>query len=485
MSLVNSIRSSLREFLGLPGETYRSSADYYNLYGGYRLGNMRSVFKQKPGQPDFNIVIPQVRQIQDRSVSFLLGEGVEFDFGEGEETQDDYISMTWQKNATAQTDAVLLGAVFGTSIVKIVPQHFKVGGVLYPRFIPMNPVFFSGDDGGIDTDPEDKDLVIAYRNHFLVEYDGKPYERLEVSERKVINAGQYPPEYAETWTVTNYIKSRDTGNKYAVLNEAEWPYSFPPYHHWQNLRNPLGVYGEPDVDIDALVLNDKENMVAGNTLKIIMMQAHPTKYTIGARLPDEVDMGPDAIWQFTSPDVKVGVLEGANDLASSQKFLETLRQIMFSSTRTVDISSMADKVGALTNFGLRVLFMDEMNKCKTKRQLTGAGLAELNRRALVIAGFPDDVDGGTPLWADPLPINGMEQAQEIQIDLGMGIVDKQTASETRGYDWETVKTRLEEEQGSETNLGDRMLRDFMQGAGAEQGQALPVEQTAPIEAGAE
>jgi hypothetical protein len=204
-------------------------------------------------------------------------------------------------------------------------------------------------------------------------------------------------------------------------------------------------------------------MVAGNTLKIIMMQAHPTKYTIGARLPDEVDMGPDAVWQFSSPDVKVGVLEGANDLASSQKFLESLRQVMFSSTRTVDISSMADKVGALTNFGLRVLFMDEMNKCRTKRQLTGAGFVELNRRALIMAGFSQDVDGGLPLWADPLPVDGMSQAQELQIDLGMGIVDRQTASEKRGYDWKTVEERLAEEKANDTTMGDQMLLAFERG----------------------
>lgn len=465
MSIVNNIRNSVRAFLGIPDENYRSSADYYDLYGGYRLGNMRRVFKLKPGQPDFNIVIPQVRQIQDRSVSFLLNDGVDFDFGEGEDAQQEYIATMWKKNEAAQTDSVLLGSVFGTSIVKIQPGYYNVRGVLYPRLIPMNPVFFSGDEGGIDTDPEDKDVIVSYRNHFLVEYDEKPYERLEVSERKVVNEGQYPPQYADTWTVTNYIKSRDSGNKYVVMDESEWPYSFPPYHHWQNLRNPLGVYGEPDVDIDALVLNDKENMVAGNTLKIIMMQAHPTKYTIGAKLPDEVDMGPDAVWQFQNENAKVGVLEGANDLASSQKFLETLRQIMFSSTRTVDISSMADKVGALTNFGLRVLFMDEMNKCRTKRKLAGAGFIELNRRALILAGFAEDVEGGEPLWADPLPVDGLGQAQEIQTDLGMGIVDKQTASEARGYDWEIVEERLAQDVQGETNLGDRVLREFMQGAG--------------------
>jgi hypothetical protein len=486
MSIMDNLRSGLREWLGVSNDDARNPADYYNQYAAYRSGEMRSVFKQKVGQPDFNIVIPQTRQIQDRSVSFLLNDGIEFDLGEDDTTQQDYIDVTWKKNSTAQSDAVLLGTIFGTSIVKIVPNHFSVGGVGYPRFIPMNPNFFAGVEGGIDTSPEDKDMVVAYRNRFNVSYNGDIVERLEVTERKVLNGVAYPPEYSETWTVTNYIRTRDTSGKWAVMGAPQvWPYSFPPYHHWQNLRNPLGPFGEPDVDLDALVLNDKENMVAGNTLKIIMMQAHPIKYTTGAKLPDGVEGGPDAIWQFTSPDVKVGVLEGANDLTSSQNFFETLRQVMFSSTRTVDINSMADKVGALTNFGLRVLFMDEMNKTRTKRKLIGAGFVELNRRALILAGFSADIEGGEPIWQDPLPVNEVEQAQTVQVDLGAGIVSKQTASETRGYDWETEQERMDEEsQGEQDNIGAGLLR-FQQGFGGstfgraqQQQEQQPAEQAA-------
>ena len=308
MGVMNNLRSSIRDWLGVADNDYRDPADYYDQYMSYRAGMMRRIFKQKTGQPDFNIVIPQVRQIQDRAVSFLLNDGIDFDLGEDDTAQQEYIDVTWQKNDTAQSDAVLLGTVFGTSIVKIIPNHFVVGGVGYPRFIPMNPNFFTGE-GGIDTSPEDKDMIVAYRNRFNVQYNDKDIERLEVTERKVINGGAYPPEYAETWTVTNYIRTRETSGRWAVMGAVQdWPYSFAPYHHWQNLRNPIGTFGEPDVDIDAIVLNDKENMVAGNTLKIIMMQAHPLKYVIGAKLPEGVEGGPDATWQFTSPDVKAGVL---------------------------------------------------------------------------------------------------------------------------------------------------------------------------------
>ena len=147
---------------------------------------------------------------------------------------------------------------------------------------------------------------------------------------------------------------------------------------------------------------------------------------------------------------------------------------------------MADKVGALTNFGLRVLFMDEMIKTRTKRKLVGAGFVELNRRALILAGFAEDVEGGDPIWQDPLPVNEVEQAQSVQADLGMEIVSKQTASETRGYDWETEQERMEEEQSTQGNIGEQLLTAFSQGRGGTnfgraQQQQQPAEETIPTE----
>jgi len=52
-----------------------------------------------------------------------------------------------------------------------------------------------------------------------------------------------------------------------------------------------------------------------------------------------------------------------------------LRQIIFDVTRNMDISSMKDKVGALTNFGLRILFFDALNKLATKGNCTAGECA--------------------------------------------------------------------------------------------------------------
>ncbi|MBK9497203.1 MAG: hypothetical protein IPO08_22340 [Xanthomonadales bacterium] len=157
-------------------------------------------------------------------------------------------------------------------------------------------------------------------------------------------------------------------------------------------------------------------------------------------------------------DGVIANLEMQTDLASSREFLHYLRGVLFDISRTVDIAAMTDKLGAMTNFALRVLYKDALDKLESKRLLYGWGLTEINRRCLLLAGIATDT-GGTIVWPDPLPSDTVEQAKELQIDLGEGLVDKQTASTLRGYDWETVSARLDEEKASDTTLGDQLLRN--------------------------
>jgi hypothetical protein len=45
--------------------------------------------------------------------------------------------------------------------------------------------------------------------------------------------------------------------------------------HWQNLPNPVDVYGVPDVTTDVIELQDRANFVASNISKLIRLYAHP------------------------------------------------------------------------------------------------------------------------------------------------------------------------------------------------------------------
>jgi hypothetical protein len=131
---------------------------------------------------------------------------------------------------------------------------------------------------------------------------------------------------------------------------------------------------------------------------------------------------------------------------------------------------MADKLGALTNFGLRVLFMDALAKLHTKQELYGDALLELNRRLLVIGGFAN-TDPGAIIWPEVLPVNEAEQVQAITSDLTNELVSKQTASTVRGYDWEQEQERIKADKAeAQATLAQSMLeaqRRFNAGQGAE------------------
>jgi hypothetical protein len=151
-----------------------------------------------------------------------------------------------------------------------------------------------------------------------------------------------------------------------------------------------------------------------------------------------------------------------SDLESSLNFIKFLRQAIFDIARSVDIDSLADKLGALTNFGLRVLYQDALSKVEDKRGLYGEALIQINHILLELAGFKN-TDGGEIIWFDVLPVDEVGQINALKTDMDLGLVSKQTASNKRGYEWEDEEQRLADEKVSGDNVGAALLRAFGQG----------------------
>ena len=152
-----------------------------------------------------------------------------------------------------------------------------------------------------------------------------------------------------------------------------------------------------------------------------------------------------------------------SDLSSSQQFLLGLRQSMFDIGRTVDITSLSDKLGALTNFGLRVLFYDALAKLGSKRELYGEALTEINHRHLSPGWTVPNTDGGKVVWPEPLPQSETDQVTADQFDLQNGIASKQTIATSRGYDWNLEQERLADEKAQGDNAGAEIFRNFFNG----------------------
>ena len=478
MSILDNIRNSMRTWLGVHDpdhDEFLERQEEIALKRDYRLGEQRKTLKTRYGQPDDNITTNFIRLIIDRSVSGLFGKGITFQLPGGiTETKDkkgnkvkkispeqEYLDKVWDlnKQEILLHKTSLLASESGTGYIKIQPDGvFDKDDKTYPRLIPLDPLYMT-----LDTTPHDIDTVIRY----IIRYnymgaDGKPVGFKEVTEKNDNNQ----------WEVATF---EDHGPGWVETSRELWEYEWPPIIHWQNLPLAGSPYGESDIPEDIVTLQDRLNFINSNNTKIIRYHASPKTYGLNVTMPTVEDedgarkkkkdntWNPDQMVMFNSsdPNAKVQNLEMQSDLASSRAIYTDNRQALFDITRTVDIDSVADKLGALTNFGLKVLYNDFLNKIDTKRELYGDALIELNSRLLEMNGM--EPDGGEIIWPDVLPVNGKEQSEELQLDLGMGIIDVQSAAEEKGRDWETIQTRKAENETQTMDLGTAILNKFNQG----------------------
>lgn len=185
----------------------------------------------------------------------------------------------------------------------------------------------------------------------------------------------------------------------------------------------------------------------------------------GIRKQDIQTTSIDGFWAIPDANARVENLEMQSDLESSRLQAQEMKADFFSDSGTVDLATVKDKAGELTNFGLKLLFTDALAKNAKKRMLAGRGLSEMLRRVGVILGV--DWTGVTVQWADPLPQNTVEQVANAKEAIAMGVASRQTEAERLGYDWEREKERrVEEEQDGQVRAGEALaaaLTRFDQG----------------------
>ena len=465
-ALGNRLATWLFPGVGLPDQQ-RRRIERYSRLSEYRAGHQRRQLRTRPGQADDNLTLNFVGLVVERSISLLFGKGITFDLPGDTETEEDvYLQAAWDKNKQQifLHKLAQYGATYGTPFVKIVPNAFESdqrpeAGL--PRLVALDPTWIT-----VETEPEDMESIVRYTILFVYGEGNQRHGRKQEISRilGVLDNGGgdfFTTDQVVAWEIADYEMADETGGRWRETGRSQWPYAFPPIIHWQNLPNMDSVYGLSDIE-DVIPIQDRINFVASNISKIIRYHAHPKTWGKGFTKTDEQAWGPDEMVVIQGDNGQIDNLEMQSDLSSSQQFLMGLRQALFDVSRTVDITSLADKLGSLTNFGLRVLYQDALAKLGTKRELYGDALVELNRRMLELAGFSGAV-GGTVVWPEALPEDQAAQTTALQADLNMGIASKQTVAGRRGYDWTEEQDRLEGEAAMGDNIGAAVLRAFNQG----------------------
>jgi hypothetical protein len=449
-----------------------------NILSRYYSGDHREQLKTKVGAQNDNVILNFIGLAVDRSVSRLFRGGIDFMLPEGADAQQEYLDRVWDinKKEILLYQYGLHGAVYGTCYFKIAPDGIldPYTNEYLPRLIALDPEIVR-----IKVSPEDMNEVEQY----IIKYsylDVRGGREVEITHEEIVRhsrADDYEQttgpeqEQPDTWQIEEW--EQVGGAPREMVSIQEWAYTFPPIVHQKNLPSLKSAYGDSDID-DVINVQDKENFTVSNMGKIIKFHAHPETIGTGFAVKDmqklEAEVG--SFHAIPNEKAKVFNLEMQSDLASSQAFALTLRQSIFDISREVDISSMADKVDALTNFGLQVLWSDAIDKNDTKRQLYGDALLELNRRLLVMAGYELAAsDPGYIQWGDPLPVNIIEEMTADEKALAMGIIDIETVAaryENRyGVDYETVKANIaaqkETDNANNANVGAMILRNFNQG----------------------
>lgn len=510
MGLIDSLRNTAWNFLlgpdiALQGPVAQLERQRAELLRRYQRGDQRQQLKVKPLQSDDNLTVNFMGLIIERSISMLFGQGITFDLpGEEETEQDRVVDAIWAANRQAITLHRLgqLGGIYGTAYLKILPvpeadqrpvrvRPRRRRGAPPPatapaavlvtprwRLVPLNPRWMR-----IKSASHDMDQVLAYEQRYVtfngdleqgqsLTTPGETTAHKIVTEAVKANAMDlsgriYQTDEVTAWQETHYILEKGTGYRWQQVGDVvDWDWPFAPIVSWQNLPDAESPYGLSDIE-DVISLQDRYNFIQSNNSKIVRYHAHPKTWGRGS-LGATASWGADEIIWLQGEHSQVENLEMHTDLKSSVDLAQAMRQDLFDISRTVDATLVHQRLSsALTNFGLRVLYKDALDKNYTKRELYGEGLNEVNRRLLMLEGFQGEAaDPGEIVWPDPLPVEELNQAEVLTADLTNGIVSKQTASGVRGYDWEQETERIDAERQQSDNLGAAVLRNFMQGKGA-------------------
>lgn len=415
---------------------YKQGWDYYE-------GRQPLPLVIKPGQRDDNIILNLYKYIVNKGVAFLFGKEVGFDLEEGKDTEaEQFLSQVWadNKKMALLQDVATNGAVCGHCYIEIVPLAENKF-----RLINQDPAYVRPQ-----WDPHDIEKRLWYKIQYTsIGEDGKPLETKRLIEYDAAS---------NTWLIT-ITEKRNSAPAWQPVSETVWPYPFPPIVDWKNLPAPNQFFGKRD--IDNVAPQNGVNFVASNLQRIIRYHGHPKTWAKGFTAEQGVMIGPDDMIIIPSADGEVHNLEMQSELTPTLTWFDKLTDWFLRISHVANLDPNEVSTGGLSGFTLKILNWDALDQTNVKRLLYGDALGEINRRLLVLGGYPEQRT--TLHWQSPLPENKKEVAEELEKERNLGVVSKETMAGDLDRDWAQEQERLQAEATASTSIGAELLRAFSGG----------------------
>ncbi len=399
---------------------------YIALRWRYYDGDHDKPLKYRPGDKDPNILLNLCGRAVDKSVEFvglpkcfeLEGQDVKQDMADTEDDNpmEQALELLYKETQCEIPEVILSGLIAGHSFVKLYfdADDLAAMTLLDPQYVT---IFW---------DAMNVKQLLFYRLQWkqgdtAYMQDIVPSWLIEPSHDQTLTV----KPVANFWMIYDYKQSqgRSTWEK---LREQKHEFAFAPLVEWAYKRRPHTYYGTSFLH-NAINLNNGVNFVASNTGRIIEHHGHPKTFVFGAEIEAENAVG--GIWDNLPTDARVETLELQSDLASSMRFFETLKSEFFATQRVIDLSTVQDKLGQITNFGVRMLFSDMLEMTNGLRTAVGGGFSEVYRRLMLMDGH--NIIGKIEAeWSDQLPKNRLEVLQAATLEKNLGTTSQETLTES-------------------------------------------------------
>jgi len=423
----------------------------------YHEGNHVKPLKVEPGEHDDNILMNLCRSLIDDSVSWLFGNPetgiLQITSDDGEEINP-VIPETYERSGGFLFFKRLgvRGGIAGHGFVKLIQD--PNGDT---RVVALDPQLVS-----VRVEEMDTSQVLAYKIEWRrVEVETDPGTRRKdtfIYRQLVVNAST---SQEPAWVIADFKSKERARRDWNLINGPfAWPWAWSPIHDCPNIEGGWGHYGLSDLE-DVTGLNDALNFVVSNTLRIIKIHAHPKTMGTGFTAGDVQETAVDSFWTVENPEAKIYNLEMQSDLESSLAVIDLVRTAFWTIGRGLDLSVYKDKIGQITNFALRVLSIRAQHKMGDKRLTYGKMLRNINSHILEMTG--QEAAETVIVWPKPLPEDPKETTAELQTEVAMGVVSRQTASEELGRDWATEQERMRQESKEQATLGQYLMDQFDRG----------------------
>ncbi|ABX03303.1 hypothetical protein Haur_0655 [Herpetosiphon aurantiacus DSM 785] len=367
------------------------------------------------GRPNDNVRVNLIKLIVQTSVSFLFGDQVAFSVPDAppDDPRIQYLDRIWNaaKKMTWLYKQGINGGLCGHIFARIYPEQ------PLPRIVILDPATVT-----VRWAADDLDRVECY----LIDYSAYEWQ----GNREVLVSIRQRIERTDTgWRILDQ-RSQPDKQAFDTLHEAPWPYPFPPIVDSQNLAAPNEYWGEADITPDLIALVNAGDFTLSNQQRIVRFYAQPLTVAKGMD-PAQLKHGRDRT-VFIPPNADLSIVEMQSELAASLDHHSRIKSSIHEVAQTPEIATgKVEDLGNLSGLALQILYGPLLQKTVQKRMLYGDFLSELNRRLLMIGGFPETTT--TVVWDSMLPTDPQAERVVAQADRTLG-VSEATLLTQLGYD---------------------------------------------------